>query len=296
MPVSLQLEQKRRKDAEIVRQAATTLTNLLDLPSLHEAILEWLYKITPYDSAAILELEGDRIRITAARGLPNPEKALDQTFPADNALCRIMNETNEPLIIEDCDNDPRFERWGDISNVRGWMGVPMISRGQVIGYITLDSHTPSAFTQNDAVAAQTFAHQAATSLENSRLFTETKQRLDELEIVSRVSFALRAAHDTKEMLPILLNEIKASMDTDSAAIWLYEIEHNELKSKATAGWFNNLQIPNFKPNEGIVGIVYSSGAAYVHSGSINDPISRSRKHQFLWRKREWYRCSNSNCN
>ena len=267
------LEQKRRKDAEIVRQAATILTNLLDLPSLHEAILEWLYKITPYDSASILELEGDRIRITAARGLPNPEKALDQTFPADNALCKIMNETFEPLILEDCEKDPRFERWGDVNNVRGWMGVPLISRGQVIGYLNLDSHIPSAFTQNDAVAAQTFAHQAATSLENSRLFTETKQRLDELEIVSRVSFALRAAHDTKEMIPILLNEIKASMDTNSAAIWLYEIEHNELKSKATAGWFNNLQKSNFKPNEGVVGIVYSSGAAYVHTGLINDPIA-----------------------
>ena len=118
------LEQKRRKDAEIVRQAATMLTNLLDLPSLHDAILEWLYKITPYDSAAILELEGDRIRITAARGLPNPEKALDQTFPADNILCKIMNETYEPLIIEDCEKDPRFERWGDVNNVHGWMGVP----------------------------------------------------------------------------------------------------------------------------------------------------------------------------
>ncbi len=118
------LEQKRRKDAEIVRQAATTLTNLLDLPSLHEAILEWLYKITPYDSAAILVLEGDRIRITAARGLPNPEKALDQTFPADNALCRIMNETYEPLILDDCETDPRFERPGDVNNVHGWMGVP----------------------------------------------------------------------------------------------------------------------------------------------------------------------------
>ncbi|MDO9302375.1 MAG: GAF domain-containing protein, partial [Anaerolineales bacterium] len=276
-----ELEQKRRKDAEIIRQAATILTSLLDLPSLHEAILEWLYKITPYDSASILELEGDRIHITAARGLPNLEKALGQTFPADNALCRIMNETYEPLILEDCEKDSRFERWGDVNNVHGWMGVPLISRGQVIGYLNLDSHIPSAFTQNDAVAAQTFAHQAATSLENSRLFTETKQRLDELEVVSRVSFALRAAHDAEEMLPILMNEIKASAGTDSAAIWLYEIEHNELKSKATAGWFNNLPQSNFKPNEGIVGMVYSSGVGYVNTGLIDDPTANLENANFF---------------
>jgi len=276
-----ELEQKRRKDAEIIRQATTVLANLLDLPSLHEAILEWMYKITPYDSASILELEGDLIRLTAARGLPNPEKTLDQTFSQDNILCKIMSETYEPLVIEDCEVDPRFERWGDVQNVHGWMGVPMISRGQVIGYITLDSHTTNAFTQSDAITAQTFAHQAATSLENSRLFTETKQRLDELEIVSRVSFALRAAHDTQEMIPILLEEIKASMETDSAAIWLYDSENNELKSKATAGWFNNLSSLNFKANEGVIGMVYSSGLTLVRTSSINDPTGDLENAKFF---------------
>jgi PAS domain S-box-containing protein/putative nucleotidyltransferase with HDIG domain len=267
-----ELEQKRRKDAEIIRQAATILTNLLDLPSLHEAILEWLHKITPYDSASILELEGNHIRLTAARGLPNLEKVLNQTFSQDNTLCRIISETYEPLIIEDCEVDSRFENWGEAQNIRGWMGVPMISRGQVIGYITLDSHTPGAFTQNDAIATQTFAHQAATSLENSRLFTETKQRLEELEIVSRISFALRAARDTQEMLPILLNEIKASMGTDSAAIWLYEFESNELAIKAASGKFEDLPKPNFKPGEGIVGMVYSSGTAHITNGTTNDMV------------------------
>lgn len=152
------------------------------------------------------------------------------------------------------------------------MGVPMLSRGQVIGYLNLDSHVPNFFTQNDAVIAQTFAHQAGTSLENSRLYTETRQRLDELEIVSRVSFALRAARDAGEMLPILLNEIKASVDTDSAAIWLYDFENNELISKSTSGWFTSLPKPNFKPNEGIVGMVYSSGVAHATIGFAYEPL------------------------
>jgi len=276
-----ELEQKRRKDAEIVRQAATILTTLLDLPALHEAILEWLYKIKPYDSASILELEGDSIRITAAKGSLIPDKALGQIFPADNILCKIISETYEPLIIEDCEKDSRFANWGGIKNVRGWMGVPMISRGQVIGYITLDSLTPNTFTQNDAVTAQTFAHQAATSLENSRLFTETKQRLDELEIVSRVSFALRAARDVQEMLPILLDEIKASMETDSVSLWLYNVDNNELAAAATSGQFKNLPKSNFKPGEGIVGAVYLDGAAHVTHNMINDPIAYAENAKFF---------------
>jgi PAS domain S-box-containing protein len=274
-------EQKRRKDAETIRQAATMLTTLLDQSALLEAILEWLYKITPYDGGAILELEGDLIRITATRGSLIPDIVLDQTFPADNILCKIISETYEPLIIEDCEKDSRFANWGNIKNVRGWMGVPLISRGQVIGYITLDSLTPGAFTQSDAVVAQTFAHQAATSLENSRLFSETKQRLDELEIVSRVSFALRAARDVQEMLPILLDEIKANMVTDSAAIWLYDGENNLLEAKAASGQFKNLPKSDFKPGEGIIGTVYSSEMVYVTSNVANEQFTHAVNAKFF---------------
>lgn len=266
-----QLEKKRRETAETVRQAATALTNLLDLPSLQNAILEWLYKIAPYDSASILEIEaGDHVRITATKGLPNPEKAVGQSFSSNNALCQAINETGQTLIIDDCIKDPRFERWGDSEHVRGWMGVPLISRGQVIGYITVDSRTPNAFTQNDATAAQTFAQQAAASLENVRLYTETSQRLEELEMVSRVSYALRAAHDTKEMLPILLEEIKSSTGTDSAGIWLYSSRENLLIPQVLSGKLKDMPKTIFKPNEGVVGKVHSSGMSHISPELASD--------------------------
>jgi len=267
-----ELEQKRRKESELVRQAATILSSLLDLPSLHEAILEWLGKIVPYDSASIMEIEGAHIRITATRGLQNPEKALNHIFPVDHVLFKIARETGEPLILEDCDDDPRFERWAETSKIRGWMGVPLITRGQVTGYITIDRHIPNTFTKNDAHIAQIFAHQAANSLENTRLYTETLQRLDELEMVSRVSFALRTARDTREMIPILLNEIKANMGTDSAAIWLYDHGANELVPIATSGRLKGLPKSTFKPNEGIVGSVYSKGAMHISSELIHDNL------------------------
>lgn len=266
-----ELETKRRQEAETLMHAATALTSLLDLSSLHGAILEWLHRIAPYDSASILEIEGDHVRITATKGLPEPEKVMNQLFPADNILCRLINKSGQAVIIEDCQNDSRFQRWGDASHVRGWMGVPLISRGQVIGYLTLDSRTPGAYSQSNAVAAQTFAHQAATSLENTKLYIETKQRLEELEMVSRTSYALRAARDVDEMLPILLDELKTSIGTDTASIFLYDPENNELMPRATTNWLRKLPKRSFKPTEGITGKVFTSGEIYVSSDMIHDP-------------------------
>ncbi|MDP1547262.1 MAG: GAF domain-containing protein [Anaerolineales bacterium] len=275
------LEKRRRESSETLRQVTTTLTKQLDLPSLQSSILELLYQITPYDSASILEIEGEQVRITAARGLPNPETALNQAYPLSNALCKIMNATGKALIIDDCRNDPRFEKWGGANHVRGWMGVPLTSRGQVIGYITIDSLTPNAFTQNDAVAAQTFAQQAATSLENVRLYTETRQRLEELELVSRVSYALRAARDTQEMLPILLDEIRTSTKTDAVAIWLYHQDSDLLIPYAASGKLSKLPRATMHPNEGIIGTVYMNGSPRISPEYANDAFALPENAEFF---------------
>src|SRR3972149_11708424 len=55
--------------------------------------------------------------------------------------------------------------------------------------------------------------QAAAS-ENLGLYEETRRRLEEMEIVSRISVALRAAQDAEEMLPILFSEVLNIMKTD----------------------------------------------------------------------------------
>lgn len=231
------LELHRRLEAETVMRATNTLVNLLDIPSLQSAILDWLQRLTPYDSASILEIEDDQLRITAAKGLANPEKALEQTFPASNVLCQIINESGEPLIIGDCQDDPRFEKWGDADYVRGWMGIPLISRGRVIGYITMDSHTPHAFNQSDAITTQTFAYQAATALENARLFDEERKRRREAENLRVAATAITSSLNPQEVLETILTALKQVVPFDLGTMLLLEDDH--IKIVAAHGFKNN---------------------------------------------------------
>ena len=66
------------------------------------------------------------------------------------------------------------------------MGVPLAVRGQIIGYITLDSYRPSAFDENAAALAQAYAHQAAIAIDNAQLF----------ENLQRSNLELSEAYDT----------------------------------------------------------------------------------------------------
>ncbi len=273
------LERQRRNQAEILSQATSALANTLDINNLYENILDWLYKIAPYDSASIMLHNGDTEKFAAMRNLPESFQ-IGQVFPLTTKWKQVA-DSRAPYIIEDAQQNDLFEKWEGTTYIHGWMCVAMYAQDKLIGFINLDSKTAGAFTKEHGIIAQTFANQAATSLENSRLFTETKQRLEELEVVSRISFSLRAAHDTQEMLPILLDEIKTSMDTDSAAIWLYDIGNNELVLRATAGRFDALQNQNFKPGDGIVGTVYSSGVIHASPSPYNDPLVIPEDNRFF---------------
>ncbi len=257
-------EQQRRQEAENLRVAAAAITSTLDAREVLETILIALKQVVPYYSATMFLLEGNRVRITAALGLPNPESALNSTFSAENKLIvAIMENNGQPVILYDAQVDPRFERWAAADNVHGWMGVPLLTRGEIVGFITLDSDKVGTFDENSAGLAQSFAIQAAIAIDNARLYEETRRRLEELEVVSRVSFALRSILDPDKMLPTLMKEILKIMNTDTAAIWLYNPATNELDQKFASGWQTKISIKHRRPNESVVGYVYETGEVYI---------------------------------
>ena len=84
-----------------------------------------------------------------------------------------------PIIIEDAQADSRFNNWGDTFDVHGWMCVPLVTRGRVMGCITLDNFKPGAYSQATIETAMAFANQAAAALENARLFQEQNRTVQD---------------------------------------------------------------------------------------------------------------------
>ncbi len=267
-------EQQRRQEAENLRVAASAITSSLDAREVLETILVALKQVVPYYSATMFLLEDDRVRVTAAQGLPGRESAINSTFPANNKLfVEIKENGGQPVILYDAQVDPRFEKWPAADIIRGWMGVPLITRGEIVGFITLDSDAVGTFDENSAALAETFAYQAAIAIENARLYEETRRRLEELEVVSRVSFALRSIQNPDNMLPTLLQEVLKVMNTDATSIWLYNSATNELDKKIASGWLAEIKIQHLRPNESIAGYVYRTGEVHIIQEFPLDPYT-----------------------
>jgi len=225
-------EQQRHRESETLRQATEAITSTLDIQQVLASILDNLSQVVSFESASVFLIENNNVRMTAVKGLP--EDVIDQTFPADNAVLQEIWRTKSPLILNDSQIDVRFESWV-AGEVHGWMGVPLIVHGVLIGYITIDSNVTDAYNEHDAALATTFANQAAVAIENARLFERGEQQIRQLTILRDIDSAISSSFDLRVTLNLLIGHIIRELDVDAAAIFLYNSDSQALSLYASAG-------------------------------------------------------------
>ena len=172
---SLEDSQRRAQEAENLRQATASLAAALDLRQVLDTILDHLEKVIPYDRASVYLLEEETLHTVAVSGFSSAQQVLGHNFPSSNALAQQIKILGHPLILEDAALEPRFSGWIETGFVHGWMGVPLIIHGSLIGFLTLGSQLAGAFARDQANLAQAFANQAAAAIGNARLFSEVQR-------------------------------------------------------------------------------------------------------------------------
>jgi sigma-B regulation protein RsbU (phosphoserine phosphatase) len=189
-------EQAARRTADTLREVARVLSSTFDVNEILSLILEQLRTVVAYDSASILLAEGEVLRAAAHRGLFDSTKLDRKGFEVrgSSAASRVM-ETRLPLRIDDTLRSPYWIEVLARQSIRSWLGVPLIAKGQALGVLNIDAHTPSHFTDRDMEVAFTFANQAAVALENARLYQESVTRVErEMEIAREIQSNLFPRH------------------------------------------------------------------------------------------------------
>ncbi len=106
---------------------------------------------------------------------------------------------------------------------KSWMGVPLITAGKVVGAMVIQSYEQeNLFSQQDLALFSTIAAQAANTIQNARLFEQTRQRVTELSILNEISQALSSALDLNQLLETVYHQVSRVFDTTNFFIATYE--------------------------------------------------------------------------
>ncbi|NDJ74645.1 MAG: GAF domain-containing protein, partial [Chloroflexi bacterium] len=208
------------------------ITSTLEPDQVINLILDALGRVIPFDGVSLWQLtpEQDELSIIAARGYdapgtPDANALIGQVVQlSQSALFREMAEQAQVVNVGDVSvGDTRFPH-GDEAAYKSWLGTPLISKGTVVGVLTLEKEEPNFYNALHEQLTLTFANQAAVALENARLFQETRDRaiaLDEqaqrLALLNRVSLALAQTLDLENILEIALRETSISLGVNEGA-------------------------------------------------------------------------------
>lgn len=214
-------EQHARLTAETLQQATVALSSTLDLTQVIDLILEQLKQVVHFDSASLMSLEAGRLSVLAVHNHPHPEAALNVKIDVcEDELAGRVVEQKRSIILDDARSDKRYHCLGEATHVRGWLGVPMVVRDEVIGILTLDSRKPGAYSDEDARLATSFANQAALAVVNARIYQSEREQRTLAQALREISLALSRSLDTTSILETLLDQIKRVVPYDSACVML----------------------------------------------------------------------------
>ena len=175
-----QLAQENAVMAEIGRIISLTL----NIEEVYERFAEEVRKLIPFDRIMInlADLKNKTSTPAHIAGIDVPGRRVGDTTPIAGTATEEIIRTRSSLLIQvDNDNiDEVVSRFPQLlstfqAGLRSIISVPLISKDQVIGVLSLRSLVPKAYTDQDVRLAERIGSQIAGAIANAQLYAERIQ-------------------------------------------------------------------------------------------------------------------------
>ncbi len=189
-------------------------------------------------------------------------------FSASQGIAGSVFSRGEGVIIPDTYADGRFNRDVDTRTgyrTRNMLCVPIRNKKQeVIGVTQALNKREGEFDADDQQLLEALSSQAASALENARLFEKVERAQREEAVLIDVVSLIASEILLEPLLEKILAAATQLLDADRGSLFLYDRASNELYSRV-AGGVTASEI-RFPANAGIAGECFATGVPI----SIND--------------------------
>lgn len=191
-------------------ELSVTLNSTLDLDELLQLITATATELLECEAASILlyDEKNPRLYFAAATG-SNPAQLAEIPVPIDNSLAGTIFRTNQPLVLNNAEQDPRH--YSLVSDhikfkINTLLGVPMLIKDRTMGVLEAVNKKDGGFTDSDVAILSVTAAHAAIAINNARLLKATKQALEKVKVTNQIksNFLSLASHELRTPLGIII--------------------------------------------------------------------------------------------
>ena len=169
---SVEEEKKRIGELEMLRQIISEISCSLDMEETTHTILKQLKRVIPYESSSLQLLRDGFLYVEGTEGFEGVEEVdgLRFKFPTEGRLSTRCIQENKPFIANDIRKDfPSFTQPRKNRIICSWLGIPLISHGNVIGLVSMDGYEKNMFTQHHLKIAGIIGDHISIAIENAML-------------------------------------------------------------------------------------------------------------------------------
>ena len=185
------LEQQRARQLQAINAIAQQTTAVLDLEELLARVCKLIQEAFRVSHVSLFLREERDLVLRAHHGSLTPRIPQGGRFPASNEPWSSILESNRTMTESDIRAATSLKFFAESASR---MRIPLVSFGQTLGVLALDSSQPDAFRDGDLQSLESVADICATAIQNAHYIERVKQLayLDGLTgIFNRRFFELR---------------------------------------------------------------------------------------------------------
>ena len=232
--------------ANALHQGISAVNSSLPLEDILDQILFQLSQVITYDAANVMLIDGEISYVFRSRGYSDKEsEELHQQglSLSQSPNLQEMMLTRQPKVISDTQAYSGWVPYQAYDRIKSYIGAPIQTRDQVIGFLNLNSTIPSFFTQKHAKRLQAFADQVAIAIHNAQLLNQARQQSDRLLLLLETTRAAATTLNLDEILYLMAEKIIKTLNVTSCTISRWDRQANTLVT-----WIN-LSLQNPEQNE-----------------------------------------------
>jgi PAS domain S-box-containing protein len=236
-------EEARQKYAErvaVLREIDQAVLAAESTEAIAQAAVERIRCLIPCQraSVALFDLQADEAHVAAAHVSGETRLGRGERIPVtsfDGLSCLRAGHHRAVADILAIPDPSEVAQALLAEGIRSYLHAPLISRGELIGALSVGAGTPDAFSAEHVDIAREVADQLAVAIQNARLLDAERRRSAELEALRQASIHLTSSLELQPVLEAILEHTLHLVAADDAHIFLYDGEQLTFGAALWAG-------------------------------------------------------------
>ena len=253
-------EKQHSKEITALYDTALATSSELETDTLYQKLYEEVRELFSLDIFSLVRYDqlAETIEIAYMRG---KDKLVGEWIgrkfnQEDNELYKKVIVEQKPFLSRDLVKEKATQgiQFASDKKVHSWLGVPLVTRGYVIGAISVESFSSNEYAENHRKLLESIAAQAAIALDNARLLEQTHNQIERLAALHDIDLVINSSLDLRVTLNILLDQVVEKLNVDAAAVLLLNPRSQILEYTASRGFHTHIiEQYHLRMGEGISG-------------------------------------------